>query len=80
VCTLSEVDVSTAPSTLVRTIALPCGNASLPLSTAVDREGGHAFVGVPGDNSLMVVDLTSGNTTRIPWLEQAGPMHVAITR
>jgi DNA-binding beta-propeller fold protein YncE len=80
VCTLSEIDVSTAPSALVRTIALPCGKASLPLSTAVDREGAHAFVGVPGDNSLMVVDLVSGRATRIPWLEKAGPMHVALTR
>ena len=78
VCTLSEIDVSVVPSKIVRSIQLPCTKPSLPLSTGIDREGKHAFVGAPGDNSLMVVDLTSGDVVRIPWLEKAGPTHVAI--
>jgi DNA-binding beta-propeller fold protein YncE len=79
VCELDELDVGTSPSTIVRKITLPCAKPGLPLSTAIDPTGEHAFVGVPGDNSLMVVDLKSGDARRIPWLDQTGPMHVALS-
>ena len=79
-CELRETDVSVAPSNLVRKIKLPCVGTSLPLQSAIDAEGKHAFVGAPGDNSLMVVDLDTGDVERIPWLDKAGPMHVAIAK
>jgi DNA-binding beta-propeller fold protein YncE len=79
-CELHEVDLGVSPSKDIRTISLPCAKLSLPLSTAIDREGTHAFVGMPGDNSLMVVDLGAGTARRIPWLTQTGPTCVAISR
>jgi hypothetical protein len=77
-CELDEVDVGVTPSSITRTIKLPCAKASLPMSTAIDREGKHAFVGVMGDDSLQVIDLATGTARAIPWLSQAGPTHVAI--
>jgi len=78
VYTLVEVDVSVAPSVVTRTIQLPVTKGSLPLSTAIDPEGKHAFVGVPGENVLVVVDLSTGDTKSIPWLANTGPTRVAI--
>lgn len=77
-CELYEVDAAPSPAAIVRTIQLPCTAPSLPMSTAIDREGTHAFVGLLGDNSLMVVDLASGTARRLPWLGQTGPTDVAI--
>ncbi|HVU03906.1 MAG TPA: YncE family protein [Polyangiaceae bacterium] len=77
-CSLREIDVSVAPSAVTRTITMPCAKASLPLSTAIDADGKHAFVGAPGENALMVVDLEAGTTKAIPWLSKAGPTRVAI--
>lgn len=89
-CALYEIDAAVTPATRVRTIPLPCERTGLPMSTAIDPEGQHAFVGIVGDSSLMVVDLAAGTARRIPsglppdsavsqWLGAAGPTDVAIT-
>lgn len=90
-CALYEIDAGVTPATRVRTIPLPCEKSGLPMSTAIDPEGQHAFVGILGDNSLMVVDLATGTARRIPsatglppdaavpqWLGAGGPTDVAI--
>lgn len=77
-CALYEIDATKTPATQVRTIKLPCEKTGLPMSAAIDPEGQHAFVGIVGDNSLMVVDLATGTPRRIPWLVAAGPTDVAI--
>jgi hypothetical protein len=48
------------------------------MSAAIDRDGKFAFTGVMSDNSLMVVDLTTGTSTRIPWLSATGPTDVTL--
>jgi YVTN family beta-propeller protein len=79
-CSLREVDVATDPATIVRTLDFGCAKASLPMSAVVDREGKHAFVGMPGENALGVASLETGETRLVPWLASVGPTDVALTR
>lgn len=81
-CALHEIDVAATPAVVARVITLPCevGKSGLPMSTAIDDEGKYAFVGIVGDNSLMVVDLVAGTARRVPWLGKSGPTDATITR
>lgn len=68
---LVEIDVSTNPVSEVRRIEL--GNdetGSFPLGVAVAPDGSHAFVALPVDNTLAVVDLADGSVRRVSWLPE----------
>jgi DNA-binding beta-propeller fold protein YncE len=75
---LLRVDLGATPAVEVDTIPLSNARGGFALGAAVDREGRHAFVAVPGDNSLQVVDLEAKAARSLKWLPATGPTYAAV--
>jgi len=74
---LMRVDVTTSPANPVE-IPLPNEGQTFPLGVAVDPLGEFAFVGLPVENTLAIIELSTTETTVVPWLAADGPTYVAV--
>lgn len=75
---LLRVDVAASPPVEIETIPLANGRGGFALGVAIDHEAAHAFVAVPGDNSLQVVDLQAKTARSLKWLSTTGPTYAAV--
>ena len=75
---VTRVDAGSEPSAVVASIDLENASTDFALGVAVAPGGKHAFVGLPADKSLSVVDLDAGSVRALRWLEQPGPTWAAI--
>jgi YVTN family beta-propeller protein len=77
---VTRVDVAGEPGAPVWSTVLE-GFNSFPLGVAVDPQGDLAYIAAPGDNQLLVVDLSdeSGESTvAIDWSQRVGPTYFAL--
>jgi hypothetical protein len=75
---LVRVDVAPEPSATVATHELGNEAPDFALGVAVNPEGTHAFVALPADRSLSVVELDGGSVRALRWLDAPGPTYAAI--
>jgi DNA-binding beta-propeller fold protein YncE len=75
---LVRIDCGATPAAIVDTITLANKQGGFALGAAVDSDGRFAFVAVPGDDSLQVVDLESKAVRSLKWLTEAGPTYAAV--
>lgn len=75
---LVRIDCGVTPAAVVDTISLDNSRGGFALSAAVDSDGKFAFVGIPGDNSLQVVDLSTKTARSLKWLTDRGPTYAAV--
>jgi DNA-binding beta-propeller fold protein YncE len=77
---LVRLDCGSTPAAVLDTIPLGNTKGGFALGAAVDREGTRAFVAIPGDNSLQVVDLETRAARSLQWLPGVGPTYAAVSR
>jgi DNA-binding beta-propeller fold protein YncE len=75
---LVRLDCGATPAAVLEEITLDNGKGGFALGAAVDPDGKFAFVAVPGDNSLQVVDLDKKTARSLEWLDEAGPTYAAV--
>jgi len=64
--------------TLVPSEPEPLAGGAFPLTVAIDPSESFAFVAHIEDQTMSIVDLDSGETRGISWLEGPGPAYVAV--
>jgi DNA-binding beta-propeller fold protein YncE len=75
---LVRIDCGTAPASVIDTIPLDNNQGGFALGTAVDADGRFAFVAIPGDDSLQVLDLETKTARSLQWLSERGPTYAAV--
>jgi DNA-binding beta-propeller fold protein YncE len=75
---LVRLDCGTTPASVVDTISLANVTGGFALGVAVDTDQRFAFVAIPGDNSLQVVDLEKKTARSLKWLTETGPTYAAV--
>jgi len=63
---------------LIPDTPLPLPGENFPLTAAVDPEGNFAFVAHIVDHKLSIIELATGETRSIEWLDESGPSYVAV--
>ncbi len=72
-----EVDVSTAPSTLVATHSFE-GKTVFPLGIALDADSRRLLAPMAGDDALGVFDLDADSFVRVAWAGAPGPTYIVL--
>lgn len=67
-----HLDLSTSPAAVLRDIEIP-DIVTFPEAVHVSPDGRYAFVGAEVSRELLVIDLSSGEVLRRPWLPEIGP-------
>jgi len=63
---------------LVPSVPAPLPGGAFPLTAAVDSTDTFAFVAHIADKKLSIIDLESGDSRAVTWLEGPGPSYVAV--
>lgn len=72
------VTIDVEGDVLIPSAPEPLPGGAFPLGAAVDPTGSFAFVAHIVDKSLSIVDLETGQSRAITWLQSPGPAYVAI--
>lgn len=73
-----RIDAGSDPSSVAGSFELGNTAPDFALGVAVTPEGKHAFVALPSDRSLSVLDLDTGAVRALRWLEEPGPTYAAL--
>ena len=76
---LFHLDVSQTPARTLHEIEVD-DVRTFPQAVTVDPAGRYAFIGAAGSKELLIFDLRDGGVQRRPWLGEAGPTALAVTR
>lgn len=73
------VTIDIEGDTLIPSEPAPLLAGAFPLTTAVDPDERYAFTAHIEDKSMSIVELDTGETNVILWLDEPGPAYVAVT-
>ncbi|MGD8605839.1 MAG: hypothetical protein PVH21_01000 [Myxococcales bacterium] len=72
------VTIGVQGNRLIPSAPQPLPGGAFPLGAAVDSTGSFAFIAHIADKNLSIVDLETGESRAITWLESPGPAYVAL--